>query len=144
MKVKRHEPNCSFCNTMPANCTKKAWGTESVSRLHISAHSVLDLELDLSLILCFQKYHRKCIKSIWVRSVGHALYPVHIYIVLYNVRSLMTPLDQLHCLFMTILVVITIFLVAMSSGPLMSWLGAVLGVSSLFFLLSLSVLNADS
>jgi hypothetical protein len=39
----------------------------------------------------------------------------------------MTPLDPLHCLFTTLLVVITIFLVTMSSDPLMSCLGAVLG-----------------
>jgi hypothetical protein len=45
---------------------------------------------------------------------------------MYNVRSLMTPLDLLHCLFTTLLVVITIFLVTMSSDPLMSCLGAVL------------------
>jgi hypothetical protein len=37
-----------------------------------------------------------------------------------------TPLDLLHCLFTTPLVVITIFLVTMSSDPLMSCLGEVL------------------
>jgi hypothetical protein len=50
----------------------------------------------------------------------------------------MTPLYLLHCLFTTLLVVIRIFPVTMSSDPLMSCLGAILGS-----LLS-SVLHADS
>jgi hypothetical protein len=55
----------------------------------------------------------------------------------------MTPLDLLHCLFTTLLVVIKIFLVTMSSDPLMSCLGAVLWYLLLSFFYLSRMLTAN-